>query len=82
MICSMFCHAFQPDGLYNELGLLKVTEIYYFGWDNSCSDIIIKCYPNSLTSISQNIVKFTATARGSQNYFDYLIIEKDIWEDV
>ena len=30
-------------------------------------------------NISQNITKFTATAPGSQNYFDYLIIKK-IWE--
>ena len=32
-------------------------------------------------NISQNVAKFTATAPGSQNYFDYLIIKK-IWEDV
>ena len=32
-------------------------------------------------NISQNIAKFTATAPGSQNYFDYLIIKK-ILEDV
>ena len=29
-------------------------------------------------NISQNIVKFTAAAPGSQNYFDYLIIKKDL----
>ena len=48
--CSVnpFSHT---DGSYKELGLLKVTEIYYFWWDNSCSDIIIKCYPNSLMNI-------------------------------
>ena len=32
-------------------------------------------------NISQNTAKFTATARGSQNYSDCLIIKK-IWEDV
>ena len=31
--------------------------------------------------ISQNIAKFMATAPGSHNYFDYLIIKK-ILEDV
>ena len=44
-ICSVKPYS-HTDGLYKELGLVKVTEIYKFWWDNSCSDIIIKCYPN------------------------------------
>ena len=78
LICSVkpFSHT---DGLYKELGLLKVTEIYHFLVGQFM--FRYQCYPNSLMNISQNIAKFTATAPGSQNYFDYLIIKK-IWEDI
>ena len=56
----------------------RLLKYITFGWENSCSDIIIKCYPDSLLNISQNTAKFTATAQGSQNYFDCPIVKKNL----
>ena len=81
MICSVKPFS-QPDGLYNELGLLKVTEIYYFLVGQFMFRYHHKMLPELFDEYFTKHSEVHGYSTRQSELFRLPDYKKNIWEDV